>query len=207
MQSSCLVHWYRYSVFVLAIISNAIICSAAAWNLSISQSADLHTQSHINIYMVFLGAFTLLAVIVLLFIDILSMRAITGRVWVECLWVDFLLLLHLVGATIVTSNLPHAMCTPRAERIDRNSCSSVKLLMAFSWICTTSLLIYLIFLVVSSILHQKRDDTVWGAQVRSYPWFRHFYCHKLGSSPELPLPPNMHLHLSQRPSPAGPSAF
>jgi hypothetical protein len=51
--------------------------------------------------------------------------------------------------------------------------------------------IYLIFLVVSSILHQKRDDTVWGAQVRSYPWFRHFYCHKLGSSPEL-LPPPQH---------------
>jgi hypothetical protein len=29
-----------------------------------------------------------------LFTDVLSVRAFTGRVWVECLWVDFLWLLH-----------------------------------------------------------------------------------------------------------------
>lgn len=27
---------------------------------------------------------------------------------------------------------------------------------------------------------------MWSAQVGSYPWYLHFYCHKLGSSPELP---------------------
>jgi hypothetical protein len=48
---------------------------------------------------------------------------------------------------------------------------------------------YLIFLVISAILHQKQDNTIWSAQVRTYPWYRHFYCHKLASSPEIPRPP------------------
>jgi hypothetical protein len=42
--------------------------------------------------------------------------------------------------------------------------------------------------VGSAVLHQKRDNTVWGAQVRSYPWYLHLYSHKLGSSPEMPQP-------------------
>jgi hypothetical protein len=80
--------------------------------------------------------------------------------------------------------------------------------MAFSWICTINresypqlcfgftsdilpfpaVFVYLIFLVGSALLHQNRDSTVWSAQVRSYPWYLHCYCHKLGSSPELPQP-------------------
>lgn len=59
--------------------------------------------------------------------------------------------------------------------------------MAFSWISTVNLFIYLIILVTSSVVHQKRDDTVWNAQVRSYPWYFN-YCHRLGSSPEIPAP-------------------
>lgn len=47
--------------------------------------------------------------------------------------------------------------------------------------------IYLIFLVIASVVHQKRDDTVWSSQVRSYPWYFNFYCHQLGSSPEIPV--------------------
>jgi hypothetical protein len=47
--------------------------------------------------------------------------------------------------------------------------------------------IYLIFLVIASVVHQKRDDTVWSSQVRSYPWYFNFYCHQLGSSPEVPV--------------------
>jgi hypothetical protein len=47
--------------------------------------------------------------------------------------------------------------------------------------------IYLIFLVIASVAHQKRDNTVWSSQVRSYPWYFNFYCHQLGSSPEIPV--------------------
>ena len=47
--------------------------------------------------------------------------------------------------------------------------------------------IYLIFLVIASVVHQKRDDAVWSSQVRSYPWYFNFYCHQLGSSPEIPM--------------------
>ena len=70
-----------FSPQVIAIISNAIICSAAAWNLPISQNAVFHSkggridekghpsshplaaQSHIDAYMIFLGAFSLLVLI------------------------------------------------------------------------------------------------------------------------------------------------
>jgi len=47
--------------------------------------------------------------------------------------------------------------------------------------------IYLIFLVISTVVHRKRDDAVWSAQVRSYPWYLKFYCHQIGSSPEIPV--------------------
>jgi hypothetical protein len=93
-----------------------------------------------------------------------------------------------VGAILVTTKFPHDMCTPQADLIDGNSCASAKLLMAFSWICTINLFIYLVFLVISSVLHQKEDVSVWNAQVRSYPWYFNFYCHKLGSSPEIAAP-------------------
>jgi hypothetical protein len=95
MEASSVILMYRYCLFVIVIISNAIVCSAAAWNLPISQNADLHAQLHIDIYMIFLGAFTLLVVIPILFIDILLYRPFIGQVWVECLWVQFLWLLHL----------------------------------------------------------------------------------------------------------------
>ncbi len=50
--------------------------------------------------------------------------------------------------------------------------------------------IYLILLVIASVVHQKRDDTFWSSQVRSYPWYFNFYCYQLGSSPEKPVPPH-----------------
>jgi len=62
--------------------------------------------------------------------------------------------------------------------------------MAFSWICTVNLFIYLIFLVIASVVHQKRDDAVWTSQVRSYPWYFNIYCQQLGSSPEIPVLPH-----------------
>lgn len=63
-----------------------------------------------------------------------SQLFITGRVWVECLWVDFLWLLHLgahcldlrawsplsyvsVSAIVVTTTLPWGMCTPQGKDI------------------------------------------------------------------------------------------
>jgi hypothetical protein len=202
MEASSVILMYRYCLFVIVIISNAIVCSAAAWNLPISQNADLHAQLHIDIYMIFLGAFTLLVVIPILFIDILLYRPFIGQVWVECLWVQFLWLLHLVGAILVTTKLLRGMCTPQAHLLNGNSCVSVKLLMAFSWICTVNLFIYLILLVIASVVHQKRGDAVWSSQVRSYQWNFNFYCHQLRSSPEIPVP--LHDAPIQAPQPRRP---
>ncbi|KAI0299652.1 hypothetical protein B0F90DRAFT_1727493 [Multifurca ochricompacta] len=199
MGTTFIVYLYRYYLFAITIVSNAIICSAAAWNLPIAQSANLPTQSHVDIYMIFLGAFSLLVVIPLVFTDAFFQRAITGHVWVECLWIDFLWLLHIVGSVLVTTLLPRDMCTPQVKSVDGNSCVSSKLILAFSWICTINLFIYLIFLVASAILHHKRDSSVWGAQVRSYPWYLHLYRHRLASGASLPDP--LHRHQVHLPAP------
>jgi hypothetical protein len=182
---------YRYFLFAITITSNAIICSAAAWNLPLAKNTNLHTQQQVDVYMIFLGSFSLLFVIPMVFVDVFSRRAISGRVWVECLWIDFLWLLHLIGVIFVTSFLPHDMCTPQAKFVNGDSCTSARLIVAFSWICTVNLSIYLVSLVVSAMLHYKKDPTVWSSQVRSYPWNPHSHLHKLGSRSSLP-PPRHH---------------
>ncbi|KAI0273674.1 hypothetical protein BC834DRAFT_966163 [Gloeopeniophorella convolvens] len=181
------VYFYRYSLFVLAIASNAIICSAAVWNLTIAQDANLSTQSHVDSYMIFLGAFSLLVVVPLLFLDVFSRRTVTGRVWAECLWIGSLWLLHLAGAITVSVLLPHDMCELQTKRLNSGSCTSARLIEVCSWICTVNLLIYLALLTVSALLHQKHDSAVWHASVRSYPWYLHFHCYQLRSRPTSPV--------------------
>jgi hypothetical protein len=39
--------------------------------------------------------------------------------------------------------------------------------------------------MISAILHQNHDDSVWNAQVRSFPWYRR---QKLASSPKIATP-------------------
>ncbi|KAI9452787.1 hypothetical protein BJY52DRAFT_1291815 [Lactarius psammicola] len=188
MTFSYFLYLYRYLLFAITVTSDAIIC----------------TQQQVDIYMIFLGAFSLLLVIPMVFIDIFSRRAITSRVYVECLWVDFLWLLHLIGVIFVTAFLPHDMCTPQAKSIDGASCTSAKLILAFSWICTINLFIYLVTLVVSAMLHYKQDHTVWSSQVRSYPWYSHTLCHKLGNSPSSPPPRHNHQAPISAPQPRRP---
>jgi hypothetical protein len=196
---------FRYFVFAITVISNAIICSAAAWNLPISKSINLHTQQQVDTYMIFLGAFSLLFVIPMVFVDVFFQRAISGRVWVECLWVDFLWLLHLIGVIFVTSFLLRDMCTPQAKFINGGSCTSARLIVAFSWICTISLSIYLVSLVGSIMLHYKQDCTVWSSQVRSYPWYsQQVHKHKLGSRPSSPQPRQHHQAPISAPQPRRP---
>ncbi|KAI9430510.1 hypothetical protein H4582DRAFT_2016233, partial [Lactarius indigo] len=201
---SFFLYLFRYFLFAITVISDAIICSAAAWNLPIAKNANLHTQQQVDIYMIFLGALSLLLVIPMVFIDIFSHRAITGRVWVECLWIDFLWLLHLIGVIFVTAFLPHDMCTPQAKFIDGDSCTSAKLILAFSWICTINLFTYLVALVVSAVLHYKQDYTVWSSHVRSYPWYSHSLAHKLGNRPSSQPPRHQHQAPISAPQPRRP---
>ncbi|KAI9443649.1 hypothetical protein H4582DRAFT_1926513 [Lactarius indigo] len=204
MALSFFLYLFRYFLFAITVISDAIICSAAAWNLPIAKNANLHTQQQVDIYMIFLGALSLLLVIPMVFIDIFSHRAITGRVWVECLWIDFLWLLHLIGVIFVTAFLPHDMCTPQAKFIDGDSCTSAKLILAFSWICTINLFTYLVALVVSAVLHYKQDYTVWSSHVRSYPWYSHSLAHKLGNRPSSQPPRHQHQAPISAPQPRRP---
>lgn len=108
-----------------------------------------------------------------------------------------------------------------AKFVNGGSCTSAKLIVAFSWICTInreerhlcfvvatpnrppSVSIYLVSLVVSAILHYKHDCTVWNSQVRSYPWYSHSHLDKLGSRPSSP-PPRHHQAPISAPQPRRP---
>ncbi|KAI0050914.1 hypothetical protein FA95DRAFT_1603186 [Auriscalpium vulgare] len=184
---------YRAFLFGLLVVSNAVICSAGVWSLTQAQTA--HLATHVQAYMIFLGAFSLLLVLPVIFIDIFTKHAISGRVWVECAWMTLLAIFHIAGAAAVTATLPRDLCTAQGTLSDHRSqrdeltlhhLQSKLLLEGFAWICTTNLLVYLCLLLISTALHARDDDTVWHASVKSYPWYIHFPCRQLKSRPGSP---------------------
>ncbi|KZV65433.1 hypothetical protein PENSPDRAFT_655810 [Peniophora sp. CONT] len=160
--------YHHWVLFAILVVSAAIIASAAAWNLSFALEAP---QRSIDAYMIFLGGLTLLVVLPLISLDVFLDRAITSRVWIECVWVGTLVLFHLPGA-IASTALLASSCDPfgLAYMNPASACSSYKLLQAFSWISTGNLLLYLSVLLCFAILHARKDSSVWHAHVRAFDW-------------------------------------
>ncbi|THH20368.1 hypothetical protein EW146_g958 [Bondarzewia mesenterica] len=198
--------YYRYFLFALLVVGDAVICSAGVWNLSLAQAAG--SRARLDPYMIYLGAFSLVVVLPIVFLDVFWKRAITGRVWFECVWVGLLSVLHLAGAAAVTATFPRVMCSSQVKRATIDSCTSTKLLEAFAWTCTicrkcllhgtlnpagsrSSVLlavsVHLFVLVFSAVVHHSLDDTVWHATVRTYPWYRHAFCQQIHTPPHSPV--------------------
>ncbi|VDB82722.1 unnamed protein product [Peniophora sp. CBMAI 1063] len=160
--------YHHFALFAILVVSAAIIASAAAWNLSFALEAP---QRSVDAYMIFLGGLTLLVVLPLISLDVFLDRAITTRVWIECLWVGALCIFHLPGSIAST-----ALLSPSCDRFGivymnpASACSSYKLLQAFSWITTGNLLLYLSVLLCFAILHARKDSSVWHAHVRAFDW-------------------------------------
>ncbi|KAI0065472.1 hypothetical protein BV25DRAFT_1695373 [Artomyces pyxidatus] len=175
---------YRVVLFGLVLVSGAVLCSIGVWNLSQAESASVPTQ--VQAYIVFVGVLSILVIIPVLYLDTFLRHAVTGRVWLECIWVGCMASLHLSGAAAITTRLPHEMCSPLVELQVPNSCTSTQALEAFAWLSATNLLLYFALLSTSALLHQRQDDTVWHASVKSYPWYLHSLCHRLISRPVSP---------------------
>jgi len=167
---------FRSFVFVFFIICNAVLCSVSVWNIGLAKSAGLNME--ITAFLIFLGAFGLLCAFPIILVDLVRQNALTSRIWFECLWIGMFWILELSGAAAVTANLPNTMCTGQWL----NACTSAKIMMTFSWICTATLLLYLVALAACTILHHSTDSEVWHATVRGYAWF--------GNSSSLPSAPS-----------------
>ncbi|KAG1782732.1 hypothetical protein EV702DRAFT_1066396 [Suillus placidus] len=155
----------RYVLFSLFVVCNAIICSVAVWNYSIIQATGGQTMQ-VDVYLIFLGAFSLAFIFPIIFADLLCTDPLSARVWFECAWVALIWLMQLAGAAAVTAIAPHIQCSAQATKVNDNSCSSTNVLVSFTWICTIILLLYLSLLVVTAVTTQRIDPGVWHHNIR-----------------------------------------
>ncbi|KAG1905960.1 uncharacterized protein F5891DRAFT_1007393 [Suillus fuscotomentosus] len=155
----------RYVLFGLFVVCNAIICSVAVWNHSLVQVTGGQTVQ-VDVYLIFLGAFSLTFIFPIIFADLLCTDPLSARVWFECVWVTIIWLMQLAGAAAVTAIAPHIQCSAQATEVNNNSCLSTKVLVAFTWICTIILLLYLFLLFVTAVTTQWTDPGVWHHNVR-----------------------------------------
>ncbi|KAF8488784.1 hypothetical protein JB92DRAFT_3015426 [Gautieria morchelliformis] len=78
--------------------------------------------------------------------------------------------MNLSGAAATTAIIPTMQCSP-IGREPSISCLSTKVLLAFTWLSTITLLTYLLGLVVCAVYHSQGDSHVWRSGVRDYRWF------------------------------------
>ncbi|KAH0827082.1 hypothetical protein J3R83DRAFT_4768 [Lanmaoa asiatica] len=185
-------------LFGLFTICNAITCSVAAWNSSLVRSTQ---PIQVDIYLIFLGAFSLISVFTLIFVELLCLNALTTRVWFECAWVALFWIMELGslfiapsgsqahgalvagGAALIAigSNIP---CSYQGTAFLYALCSSERVLLAFTWMCTITrqsyhasdtsasltwivVLIYLLALVFIAVSQHHEDPKIWVSDVRA----------------------------------------
>jgi hypothetical protein len=161
----------RYFVLGLFIACNTVICSVGVWNLSVVQSRSKFYNAQVSAYMIFLGAFGLLCIFPLIFIDLIRRHAFTSRIWVELTWLTIFWTMELAGAAALSAIVPSNHCRFHRGKVGAKACLSGQILLAFAWIITLILLGYMVMLAVYAIVHQVSDSNVWNETVREYPWF------------------------------------
>lgn len=159
---------FRYFVFAAFIVCNAIICSTAVWNLALSQEAG-HPLS-VDVFVTLVGAAALAFIFALIIIELVKRESVTGRVWFECLWVGFFSILEFCAAVALSAIGPGVMCSAIVTEFIVDSCTSTRVVLAFSWICTIILLGYLTLLTVSVYMHKNENPQIWSCSVRWFDW-------------------------------------
>jgi len=172
---------FRYLVFVVFVASNAIIASAAVWNLTIVENiAGDVTATAISTYLIVLGALGLIVIFTVIFVDICEKDVFIVRVWFELSWVIVFFIMNLGGAAAVTAQSNGLVCNSNSSV---SLCASTQVLQAFTWICAILLLGYFFLLFVSAIMKHRDDVTVWSYTVRKVIWQQ---THKIVIPPSLP---------------------
>ncbi|KAF8844582.1 hypothetical protein BDN67DRAFT_1008093 [Paxillus ammoniavirescens] len=174
----------RYLLFGFFVICNAIICSVAVWNYSLIRASP---TSQVDVYLIFLGAFSLASIFTLIFVELLCTDPFTTRVWFECGWTTVFWIMNLAGAAALTAIEPDLKCSHQAIAFVDSLCTSARVLLAFTWVSTIILLLYLLLLIFTAVTHQRDDPGVWNSSVRSLRLVTARQC--LSSAPSSPSAP------------------
>ncbi|KAG6335397.1 hypothetical protein ID866_3692 [Astraeus odoratus] len=157
----------RCSLFALFVISNALICVSAVWNHSLTLSSQ---TLQVDVYLACLGVLGLMFAFILIFVELLIKHPFTTRVWFETGWVVTFWLMELGGATAVTVLAHTVQCTKQGVVSTDSLCTSERLLLSFTWICTTILLFYFILILYTTITYQRDNPDIWNSTVRCLHW-------------------------------------
>ncbi|KAJ7470661.1 hypothetical protein FB451DRAFT_346530 [Mycena latifolia] len=159
----------RYLVFAVFIVCNAILASVAVWNSSLVSPPS--RDSRIDTYLVVVGALGLALTFTIIFAELIRRNAFTSRVWFEITWTTLFFVLDLAGAAILTDVGEDDMCKQHKMKLLPGSCSSTKVLMGFTWLCTFILLIYLVLLVVLTVINRNNESVprIWECTVHNFP--------------------------------------
>jgi len=189
----------RYLVVVVFVASNAMIASAAAWNLSLVEDiARDVVAAAISTYLIVLGALGLIVIFTVIFVDICEKDVFIGRVWFELSWVILFFITELGGAAAITAQSNGRVCNSRSSV---SLCASTQVLQGFTWICAILLFGYFILLFVLAVLKYRDDTTIWSWSLRKLIWQ---HTHKTIVPPSQPPLPRFRTNRTQVPVIAAP---
>lgn len=161
----------RHFVFVVFIISNAIVTSVAVWNLSLVQGFSAAATVTAS-YLIAIATMGLLLIFPIIFVEIAGKRAFIGMVWFELVWVGLFGLMTLIGASLITSVGSRELCVPSSiagSQLVVSPCSSAQVLGVFTWMPAAFLLAYLTLLSILAFVRSKEDPMIWKCLVRDMP--------------------------------------
>ncbi|KAF5365792.1 hypothetical protein D9758_003242 [Tetrapyrgos nigripes] len=166
----------------ILIICSSIIASLATWNLSLSSRSRI---SSLDPYLIFLGAAGLILAFTMIFIELAahSEKIVTNKLWFECCWTGLLSVMELAGAASYSSIAPSQMCSTNDQQT--SSCTSTRALMAFTWLCTITLLSYSFMICMSCVIYSIKDPRIWVTTIRDFSLFD---SSRLNSQPPSPTP-------------------
>jgi hypothetical protein len=122
----------------------------------------------VDVFATFLGALSLIFIFSIIILELVRKNSFTGRVWFEAAWVGFFFVLEFCAAVSLSVIGPGVMCVIQMTEIDDPSCSSTRVLLVFSWICTLLLLGYLMILTIAAYHSRKENPRVWQCTVRQF---------------------------------------
>ncbi|KAG9099591.1 hypothetical protein FS749_000843 [Ceratobasidium sp. UAMH 11750] len=160
----------RYALFALYIIYSGVLVTAGAWHLGLANTIGASAQ--LDAFVVFLGAFGLLFILAVTFIDTLRKHAVTSTVWFELAWLGLFWVFYLAAASAATAIGPSTFCGIQGVDVLgwRDACAAIKVIIAFTWIGTFTFLVHMFTLLVLSLLHAPQSPGVWHSGVRDFPW-------------------------------------
>jgi hypothetical protein len=189
---------FRYLVFALSIVCNAVIASVSVWNLGFAQESrsqklapTLVQVVQVDSFVIFVGGCGLVLIFTIVFVEVGRNRnvAVTNRVWFECLWSGMLFLLNICAASVVTALLPSQTC--QSENLPRLACTSTKVLQSFTWLFTGILLAYFLTVFVTVFIRSGSDSRIWMYSMYHVTFDRRNGSDRLPSPTPAPPPSRM----------------